>query len=218
VNAANDPHVDYKALVRDAYDRLAPAYDQSRGSDPDGELDSLITHLADRASVLDVGCGVGVPNARDLVRRFSVTGVDSSREMVRLARANVPEGSFVHADVMSVELPPSSFDAAIAFYSVFHLPRLEQPELFRRIHGWLKPGGYFLCTLSRRNEDAYTEDDFFGGTMFWDNFGLEEYERILEQAGFSVLESTVIGGGFSGAYEAPAERFPLLLTQKQPVG
>jgi 2-polyprenyl-3-methyl-5-hydroxy-6-metoxy-1,4-benzoquinol methylase len=45
--------------------------------------------------VLDVGCGAGVPVARALTRRFSVTGIDISGRMVDRARMNVPEGTFI---------------------------------------------------------------------------------------------------------------------------
>ena len=99
--------------------------------------------------------------------------------MVDRARANVPGGTFIHSDVMSVDFPPSHFDAVVAFCSVFHLPRKEHARLFRRIHGWLKPGGYLMATVSLWNEAAYTEDDFFGVTMYWSNYGLEEYKEML---------------------------------------
>ena len=58
-----------------------------------------------------------------------------------------------------------SFNGAVAFYSVFHIPREEHPELFRRVYDWLQPGGYLLCTLTGFGEEAYTEDDFYGVTL-----------------------------------------------------
>ena len=73
--------------------------------------------------MLDVGCGTGVPIARALAERYRVTGVDVSREMVRVARRNVPEGEFVCSDVMSVDFEPGGFDVVVALYSIFHLPR-----------------------------------------------------------------------------------------------
>ena len=37
----------------------------------------------------------------------------------------------------------------------------------------------FLCTLSDYPEEGYTEDDFFGVTMYWSNYGIHEYREIL---------------------------------------
>ena len=145
---------------------------------------------------------------------FVVTGVDISSEMVRRARANVPQGSFVQGDIMSVELPPSSFSGAVAFYSVFHLPREVHPELFRRIYRWLKPGGHLLATLTLLGEEAYTEDDFFGETMYWSNYGMGEYKDILAECGFRLLGTSVTGHGYAAACQVPDERHPLVLAQK----
>ena len=45
----------------------------------------------------------------------------------------------------SLERIGAAFDAVVACYSIIHVPRGEQPELVRRIHRWLKPGGRFLA-------------------------------------------------------------------------
>jgi SAM-dependent methyltransferase len=211
---ADDPTVDYKALVRRGYDHCAAAYDGARRRDAQPELAMLIGCLDDGAAVLDVGCGAGIPVARDLAQRFSVAGVDISRSMIDRARANVPGGTFIHGDIMSVDFPPSHFDAVVAFYSVFHLPREEHGELFRRIHYWLKPKGHLMATVSIWNEAAYTEDDFFGVTMYWSNYSLGEYEKMLSRLGFDLLEVTTVGHGYDETQETPDERHPLVFAQK----
>jgi SAM-dependent methyltransferase len=210
---ADDPTVDYKALVQRGYDRCAEAYDEVRQQEAEPALAMLMSRLDDGATVLDVGCGAGVPVARHLAQRFVVTGVDISGTMIDRARQNVPRGTFIHGDVMAVDFPPSHFDAVVAFYSVFHLPRQEHVELFRRIHRWLKPGGYLMATVSVWNEAAYTEDDFFGVTMYWSNYGLEEYEEMLERLGFRLLQVTIVGHGYDDVHQAPDERHPLMFAQ-----
>ena len=211
---ADDPSVDYKALVQRAYDRCAADYSESRESEAHPELELLNERLDDGAPVLDIGCGAGIPVSRTLAERFAVTGVDNSRQMIRQARANVPGAHFIHADITSAELLASSFDAVVAFYSIFHIPREEHHDLFRRIQKWLRPGRYFMCTLTNYSEPAYTEDDFFGETMYWSNFGLADYEDILSGLGFTLLRTSSIGHGYSEATEAPSEDHPLLFARK----
>ena len=211
---AEDPLVDYKALVERGYDRCAAAYSKSRMSEAHSELGLLEERLEDGASVFDIGSGAGIPVARALAERFAVTGVDISSEMLRQAQSNVPGASFVRADVTSVEFAASSFDAVVAFYSIFHIPREEHRPLFRRIREWLKPGGYLMCTLTRYSETAYTEDDFFGETMYWSNYGLTEYADILTDLGFSLLRTSAVGHGYSEAEEAPLEIHPLVFARK----
>ncbi|MDE0225277.1 MAG: class I SAM-dependent methyltransferase [Gammaproteobacteria bacterium] len=214
MNPADDPCTDYRALVRTSYDRLAPAYAESRVGEVHPELEWLLTRLDHGSSVLDIGCGAGVPVTQSLAKRFVVTGVDVSKEMVRLARANVPNANFVRSDIMSVEFDDSTFDAAVAFFSLFHIPREDHPRLFRRIRDWLKPGGYLMCTLSLDSETGYTEDDFFGSKMYWSNYGLSEYEEMLTGIGFTMLATKVIDHGLAEATYASSEQHPLVLVRR----
>ena len=210
---ANDPDVDYKALVQHGYDLCAASYEEARQGEANPELDLLAHRLTNRAQVLDIGCGAGVPIARTLAQRFRVTGVDISSEQIRRARKNVPEGTFIQGDIMSVTLPSAGFDAAVVFYTIFHLPREEHPALLRRICEWLKPGGYLLATVTPVAEAAYTEANFFGVTMYWSNYGLEDYRAILTQTGFKLLETTAIGHGYTEATQTQAEHHPLIFAQ-----
>ncbi len=211
---ADNPDTDYKAMIRQSYDTLAIEYEEMRRVESPPVLNLLNERLNDGDTVLDIGCGAGIPVALTLARRFQVTGVDISGGMIERARANVPAGEFINDDIMSVEFSTSNFNAITAFYSIFHLPREEHPELLRRIFRWLKPGGYLLATLSYCNDAPYTED-YFGVTMYWSNYGLEEYHRLLAEAGFKILEVNAVGAGYRDPELSPEERHPLILTQKE---
>jgi SAM-dependent methyltransferase len=75
-------------LVRDGYDKVAPAYLETRKAhSPDIELlQRLAERLRPRAAILDAGCGAGVPVTSQLAKHFNVTGVDISIAQLRLAR------------------------------------------------------------------------------------------------------------------------------------
>ena len=129
---ANNPEVDYRALVRRSYDACAEEYGESRKVEPGIEIRGLLDRLENGAAVLDIGCGTGVPIAKSLANRYQVTGVDVSQEMISWARQNVPTGEFVCDDVMSVEFEPARFDAVVAFYSIFHIPRERTPDIVQQ--------------------------------------------------------------------------------------
>jgi SAM-dependent methyltransferase len=202
---ANDPDADYKALVQQGYDVCAAAYEHARRKESIPQLEWLIQCLSRGVRVLDIGCGSGVPVAQALAQRFRVTGVDISGEQIRRARLNVSNGEFIHGDIMAVDFPPAQFDAVVAFFSIFHLPREAHPELLRRMACWLKPNGYLMITASRVSEEAYTEDDFFDVTMYWSNYGLEDYQKMLAEAGFRLIEMVTIG--------TPPDQHPLMFAQ-----
>jgi ubiquinone/menaquinone biosynthesis C-methylase UbiE len=154
-----------------------------------------------------------VPVARALAGRQRVTGVDISKEQIRRAEANVPAATFILGDIMSLVYPESHWDAVVAYYTLFHLPREEHPELLRRISRWLKPGGYLLATVTTTAEAAYTEEDFFGVTMYWSNYGLGDYRQMLTALGFSALEVQARGHGYQAGLDRPAEHHPLLIAR-----
>jgi SAM-dependent methyltransferase len=211
---ANEPGFDYKTLVREGYDRCAEEYNRSLRDEASPELRLLISRLDRNASVLDIGCGGGIPVCRELARTCSVTGVDISPVQIAFARQSVPSGHFLCGDIMMMVFPEASFDAIVSFYAIFHIPKEEHGELFRRIYRWLKPKGYLLASVTVENEDPYTEDDFFGVRMYWSNYGLVEYKQILLEIGFCLLEGSQLGHGFKEGVKSDQEVHPLILGQK----
>jgi SAM-dependent methyltransferase len=88
----------------------------------------MVEQLLERAPVgaraLDLGCGTGAPNARQLVDGgCEVTGVDISPVMLDQARRNVPEATFLHRDIIDADATIGHFDAVVAFFSLLMLPQ-----------------------------------------------------------------------------------------------
>jgi SAM-dependent methyltransferase len=208
---ATDPTIDYKRLVAQGYDQCAGAYEQARRETVHPEISWLKNQLPNKAHALDIGCGSGLPVTYELAKRFVVTGVDISAEQIRRARENVRHATFIHSDIMALDFPVASFGAVVALYAIFHLPRGEHARLLGNIHGWLKPGGYLVATLTRDAEEAYTEDDFFGVEMYWSNYGIPEYTAMLVEAGFEILKFGEAGYGYTP--DAPRETHPLVIAR-----
>ena len=53
-----------------------------------------------------------------LANRFAVTGVDISEGQLSAARRNVPQATFIHADLGALDFPVASFDGLTAFYAI----------------------------------------------------------------------------------------------------
>ncbi|WP_328612406.1 methyltransferase domain-containing protein [Amycolatopsis sp. NBC_00355] len=179
-----------RRIVESGYDSSAERYLEWSARIADDPrlrfLGELTGRLDDGAAVLDLGCGAGVPCTALLADRHDVLGVDLSAAQLALARRNVPGARFEKADMAEVSFPGGSFDAVTAFYSVLHVPREDQGDLFTRIAGWLRPGGWFLAALGCSEVNG-VEADWLGTPMFFSSHAPAENRRLLEAAGFTLV-------------------------------
>jgi 2-polyprenyl-3-methyl-5-hydroxy-6-metoxy-1,4-benzoquinol methylase len=189
-------------MVRRGYDALSYHY-RSDAADEDGYapwLADLKARLPARGSVLDIGCGCGVPVARSLAEAgHDVTGVDISEVQIERARRLVPRASFLQADATQLDFPPGSFDAVVCLYALIHMPLDEQPRLLHRIAGWLRPSGWLLATTG---QDAWTgtQDQWLQGPapMWWSQADAATYRSWITGAGLEVTDQQFVPEGDSG--------------------
>jgi len=193
----------HRRTVESGYDRMAEHYLATK--DPEdplalAALKNLASLLPSEAAVLDLGCGAGVPVTRWLADRgFVVTGVDVSAKQLELARTNVPEGTFFKADMPEVVFGPETFAAVVAFHSIIHVPRTEHPTLLESIHGWLRPGGTLLATMTVADYEGRDEDwEGWGVPMVWSHYDRNANVAMLQDAGFEIRYAEPRTGGGTG--------------------
>ena len=147
-----------KKAVIEFFDRLAPGWDADMI-----RHDDVIAKILDGAgivpgvSVLDVACGTGVLIPDYLARNVgSVTGVDISPEMIRIAKSKFPEVTFFCADVETLE-EIGKFDRIMVYNAFPHFPDPE--KLIRALSSHLNPGGSLTVAhgMSRAQIDHHHE-------------------------------------------------------------
>jgi SAM-dependent methyltransferase len=189
----SDPRTE---LVGRSYDVIGDQFVEWRDriiGDPRGWwVEQLVSRLPGDARVLELGCGNGIPDTKELAQRFRVTGVDISPEQVRKARANAPEAEFVVGDFTSLQLEPSSYDAVTAFYSFNHVPRDLLASLLADIRSWLVPGGLLLAAFGTNDTEGWTGRWLADTPMFFSSFPPETNSRLVDDAGFERLLDEVI--------------------------
>lgn len=137
--------IDPKDIVREGYNTVSHAY-RGDGFCAEGDpcygdcVGLVLSRLGEGSQVLDLGCGCGVPAARDLASQHHVTGVDISPVQISRARSLVPTATFICADMTTLNFPAGGFDAIISLYAIIHVPLEEQLGLFGEMSVWLKPG------------------------------------------------------------------------------
>jgi len=153
-------------------------------------VDRFLAALPSDARVLDLGCGVGVPILTNLVARgCRAVGVDFSRSCLREARALCPGAALVRADLAEVEFAPAAFDAAIAFDSIWHVPRQEHARVFARLRTWLGERASFLLTLAAASEtEGEIFTDLIGAPIYYDAQPKAQSLHLLRASGFRIVD------------------------------
>ena len=142
-----------KQQIQHFYDKIAVLYLEWVESNPSPRLNytnNLLIGLPPSSRVLELGCGAGVPVTQTLSRHENIAEVvanDISSIQLSLARQRLAVSNtannvtFIAGDMMALSFPAESLDGVLAFFSLFHLPRAEQPLILSNIYTWLKPGG-----------------------------------------------------------------------------
>ncbi|GIF01552.1 class I SAM-dependent methyltransferase [Paractinoplanes rishiriensis] len=141
---------------RDWWDDSADAYDQhTRRYDTHKRIAGMLTLLAPHppAAVLDFGCGPG--NSTRLLRRAmpdaTISGLDSSPAMIKLARRNTSDPTIAyHCGDPTTGHPPAPlgrgcYDLVVAANSLFHVA--DKPALLRGLLPLLAPDATIVFSL-----------------------------------------------------------------------
>lgn len=140
------------------FDRLAPGWDADmiRHDDIIGKILDLAGVKAG-ADVLDVACGTGVLFPDYLARNVeSLTAIDISSEMAKIAQSKFPEVQVICADVETANFG-KKFDCIVVYNAFPHF--LDPENLIRVLSGHLKPGGTLTVAhgMSRAQIDHHHE-------------------------------------------------------------
>lgn len=136
------------------------------------------------ASILDLGCGTGVPISQSLLEDgFMVYGVDASPTLAAEFGRRFPQMRIECEPVETSAFFNRSFDGVVAIGLMFLLPAEVQRSLIFKVASTLHPGGHFLFTSPYQL--CEWEDLITGrGSR---SLGEEEYAALLSEAGLLLV-------------------------------
>jgi SAM-dependent methyltransferase len=179
--------LDSQKVNQEGYDKLASWWKTERDK---SFVSKLITDLVDvlpkKAKILDIGCGTGYPIASFLTEQgYHVTGIDSSKIMIDFAMdLKLPNATFHHVDFFDFE-PSNTFDAIIAWDSLWHLPYERQLEIYPIISSWMNQDGYFIFTAG--DADDFHVSENMGAPIYHAAKPKEEVWQALKCNGVSII-------------------------------
>lgn len=179
--------MDFRNLSRNTYNKTADQYGSTRNIEEDlKHLENLAYHLKPGSTVLDVGSGTGLPVAKFLSDKgYKVLGVDISEEMVTKARQNVPEAEFVVMDMTDLDFFDNSFDAVVAFHSIYHVPKEEHEKIIQKFYNLTVAGGYLMVTSGA--EEHHGMVSLFGLDLLLSHHKKEKFSQIVTDVGWNII-------------------------------
>ncbi len=177
--------------VIDVYQRHGAVWAELRGDTlvESAWLDRFCNLIPSTAAVLDIGCGSGLPLARELIRRgFDVTGVDGTPTMLELFRRNLPGTPAYLADMRQLALD-RRFAGLLAWDSFFHLSPEDQRTQFPRFQTHALPGAALMFTSGTAEGSAIGELN--GDPLYHGSLDPDEYRSLLDATGFKVIAHVV---------------------------
>lgn len=134
----------------EGWDAVAQTFAAIRSDAGRAVVKRWAAHLPPRGSIVDIGCGTGLPIARTLADAgFAVSGIDPSPRLLAAFRANLPGAQTACEAAQHSSLFGRRFDGAVAIGLLFLLPQDTQRIVIGRIGEALGPGGHLLFSAPR---------------------------------------------------------------------
>jgi predicted Rossmann-fold nucleotide-binding protein/SAM-dependent methyltransferase len=178
--------------TREAYNKNAQLYhkEQTRPLVAQAQLDEFMGMVNPPAQVLDLGCGAGF-DLGYLAQKYSVTGIDNSREMVEIAQVENPNSEIILGDIISSDLGENKYKGIWARDVLHHISESDLDFVFAKIAKAMVPGG-ILYTIVREGEGEHLEQETRGGyslQRFYHYFSEQELTDRAKRAGLELVKT-----------------------------
>lgn len=189
--------------ARESYDRVADRYAHLvRFGLDELPLEAALVDLFARCvvdagggPVLDIGCGPGWLTRTLTSRGLTVSGIDISIEMLRLARANNPGLGVVAASLTQVPHADGVAAGVFCWYVLHHVPDDELGAAVGELARVTAPGGSLLLG-GHVGDSSYIKTEGYGGLpmrVLFARRSVETYAELLRGVGL-VVDATVVLG------------------------
>lgn len=141
--------------------------------------------------VLDAGCAAGRDSRILQDSGLEVTGIDLSSELIRIARQNNPDISFVEGSFLDLPFQAETFDGVWAHASLLHLESIEQvQQALQEFHRVLSTDGILHIMVKQQKgteKTSVVSDALSGHLRFFRWFVKDEIELLVTEAGFQLI-------------------------------
>lgn len=158
------------------------------------EIDFICSKLNNDAKILDVGCAIGdYPKylTEKCNNNFDVIGIDSSKNMIEVARQNAPKAKFEVMDIRKLEFLKETFDAIICFATLIHVNDNECIKVLNKFDEILKKEGLIAINVMEwlKDEKEIFEDEPFNPKYktYFNRYKKEFFIKYFKNKNYTLL-------------------------------
>jgi 2-polyprenyl-3-methyl-5-hydroxy-6-metoxy-1,4-benzoquinol methylase len=192
-------NIDPNELNRNTYNQIAQHWHEDHLNDDwwiEG-TSKFMSFFKPGDTMLDIGCAGGKKSAFMKEHGLTVTGIDISEEMIKIAQARAPEVTFRILNLDEIDQLPGTFDGLFMQAVLLHVPKSQAPATIKKLVGKLKPGGYFYIAVKEQSPDNPPEEILnenkygYPYQRFFSYYMIEEIRDYFEQAELTVISEDI---------------------------
>lgn len=136
--------------------------------------------------VIEVGCGNGRDAKYILKYTKDYTGIDISKEMIKLSKRYLPKADFIIGDIEKVKIP-SGLDIVFAFASFLHLDKKSFEKILSKIYNKINKDGVIYISLkyNKTYKEKIKEDEF--GKRFFYYYSIKDIQELSNKTGYKII-------------------------------
>jgi ubiquinone/menaquinone biosynthesis C-methylase UbiE len=149
--------------------------------------DFLIKNLKENDNILDLACGPGqiCKYIKEKIN-VNITGIDLSKEMLKIAKNNIPDGNFIEDSIITFKTN-LLFDLIIIGFGIPYLNKEQAKNCIKNSISMLKTNGYFYISFMEGKSEGFEKTSFGGNNNFYVFYHKEEEIKIfLEENGIKI--------------------------------
>ena len=131
----------------------------------------FLKFLPDKAHILDAGCGSGRDSLYFLQNGYTVTAIDASEELSKLASKLIKQ-TVVNISFQEMEFE-NDFDGIWASASLVHIPRIEIKDVLNRIAKALKQYGILYASFK------YGDEEYEKGGRYFNSYNENSISQLI---------------------------------------
>ena len=183
---------EYYERNRNSYNAIAHKYAKNYESIElmNKERNDFLALIPEASNILDLGCGHGRDLEYFISKGHSLTGIDISSSLLKIARERAPDAKLIELNLLDIDSIEDLFNGIWCNAVLHHLKKDDFSKVLEKIHNRLNYGGVFFLSV-KNNINSHWDSKYPSHPRYYTFFEKEFVESILSNLDFEIISSEI---------------------------